>query len=102
MRWMTYSSTLSCRPDRLLVPKSLSQKERFCSVTLALDLLALLVSSEAMLSERDALAAPPRFPARSARPPYSTFVGGSRGSYSRTAEKRSSRKLGLRIEWSYG
>src|SRR5918997_2974269 len=81
MRWMTYSSTLSCRPDRLLVPKSLSQKERFCSVTLALNLPVLLVSPEAMLSERDALAAPPRVPARSARPLYSTFFGWSSSSY---------------------
>src|SRR5829696_2348898 len=41
MRWMTYSSTLSCRPDRLLVPKSLSQKDRFFSATFALNLLTL-------------------------------------------------------------
>src|SRR5918995_3838698 len=75
MRWMTYSSTLSCRPDRLLVPKSLSQKERFCSVTLALYLPVLLVSAEAILSEREALAASPRVPAQSARPLYSTFFG---------------------------
>src|SRR5215210_7028564 len=39
MRWMTYSSTLSCRPERLLVPKSLSQKDRFFSATFAVNLL---------------------------------------------------------------